>query len=69
MMFSNATFEKYPDLEIIADPLDNLYKVKYLECIQERASIRFEKKEKVISREAIESLIGEIIFMINNFGK
>jgi hypothetical protein len=63
------TFEKYPDLQIVADSLDNLYKVKYLECVQERGSIRFEKKEKIVSREVIESLVNEIIFMINNFNR
>jgi hypothetical protein len=59
----NETFQKYPNLEIFADPLDPVYRVKYTECVKERGVVRFEKREARVSREALEALVGEIVMV------
>lgn len=54
-------FTKYPDLEIFADALDPVYKVKYTECVEENGIIRFVRHQKRLPRESIESLLAEIV--------
>lgn len=54
-------FKKYPDIEIFADALDPVYKVKYTECIEERGSVRFVRHQKRLPRECIEHLLAEIV--------
>lgn len=54
-------FEKYPDITIVADSFEPLYRVKYTECTKERGVVKFEKKEKKIPKQIIERLISEIL--------
>jgi hypothetical protein len=54
-------FERYPDIQITADPQEPKYRIKYTECVRERGSVRFEKKEKSVPRNALESFISEIL--------
>lgn len=54
-------FEKYPDIQIVADTFEPNYKIRYTECIKERNSVRFERKEKTVPRESLERLISEIL--------
>jgi hypothetical protein len=54
-------FEKYPDVSIVADSFEPVYVVRYTECVKERGTVRFERKEKKIAKESIESLIAEIL--------
>jgi hypothetical protein len=54
-------FEKYPDIQITVDPFEPNYRIKYTECIKERGSVRFERKEKTVPRKSLERLISEIL--------
>lgn len=67
MNFIKGKFEKYPDVQIISDPINQTYKVKYVECVEERGAIRFEKREKIVSKDLLESSVGEIIFMVEKY--
>jgi hypothetical protein len=54
-------FEKYPDVEMRLDAFDAVYKIKYTECIKERGAIRFERKEKIVSKEKIQKILSELL--------
>lgn len=54
-------FEKYPDIQITVNSFEPSYKIKYTECIKERGSVRFERKEKTVPRRSLERLISEIL--------
>ena len=54
-------FEKYPDIQIAVDPFEPSYIIKYTECIKERGSVRFERKQKTVPRKSLERLISEIL--------
>jgi hypothetical protein len=54
-------FEKYPDIEIKADPFEPSYRIKYTECIKEKNVVKFERKEKTVPKQALERLISEIL--------
>lgn len=54
-------FEKYPNIEIIADPFEPKYKIKYTECIKENHSVRFERKEKTVPKKSLEGFISEVL--------
>jgi hypothetical protein len=47
-------FDRYPSLEVVADAISPKYRVKYIECVKEGSSLRFVKKEKVISIEGLD---------------
>lgn len=54
-------FEQYPDLEMHADAFDPVYKIKYTECSNERGTIRFERKEKIVSKEKAQRILSELL--------
>lgn len=54
-------FEKYPDIEMTADPFEPNYRIKYTECIKERNAVRFERKEKIVPKDRLGRLISEIL--------
>lgn len=54
-------FKRYPDLEVFADAMDPVYKVRYTECVEEHGTVRFVRHQKRIPRESIESLLAEIV--------
>ena len=54
-------FHKFPDVEMIADAFDPIYKIKYTECVQERGTIRFDRKEKIVAKDKVENLIKELL--------
>jgi hypothetical protein len=54
-------FEKYPDIQITVDPFEPKYIIKYTECIKERGSVRFERKERTVPKQSLERLIWEIL--------
>lgn len=56
-----SVFEKYPSVEIIADGLSPQYRIKYIECVNESGSIRFEKKERIVPKEELENLVLKVI--------
>lgn len=60
-------FEKYPEVQIISDLVNQNYRIKYIECVEERGVIRFEKREKVVSKDLLESSVAEIIFMVEKY--
>jgi hypothetical protein len=63
------TFQKFPHIEILADPLDPVYKIKYTECVKERGVVRFERREIRVPKYALESLVGDVILMTGIVGK
>ncbi|NBT57424.1 hypothetical protein EBT16_01435 [bacterium] len=54
-------FEKYPDIQITADPFEPNYNIKYTECIKENHMVRFERKEKTIPKKSLERFISEVL--------
>lgn len=54
-------FEKYPSVEIIADAMSPQYRIKYIECVKEHNSIRFEKRERIVPKEELEGLVLKVI--------
>lgn len=54
-------FDRYPDVELRADGFDPVYRVKYTECIKESGQIRFERKDKIVSKEKVERLLSELL--------
>jgi hypothetical protein len=61
MFFKKNTFEKYPDIQIIADQTKMEYKIIYLECLREKDLVRFERKEKIMPIRLVEKLIEKLI--------
>ena len=57
----DEVFQKYPFIEIISDLYEYKYKVKYTECVKEKGSIRFERKQKTVPTKLIEKFISEIL--------
>jgi len=62
-------FQRFPHIEILADPLDPAYKIKCTECVKERGVVRFERREIRVPKYALESLIGEILLVTGIVGK
>lgn len=54
-------YDRFPDVEFKADGFDSVYRIKYTECIKERSGIRFERKEKIISKEKINEILMELL--------
>lgn len=54
-------FKRYPDIEVFADALDPVYKVRYTECVEERGTVRFVRHQKRLPKETIEDLLAEIV--------
>lgn len=54
-------FKRYPDVEVLADPFDAVYKVRYTECVEERGVIRFMRHQARVPKAELESLLVEIV--------
>lgn len=54
-------FEKYPNIEIVADPMAPQYRIKYMECVKEQGVIRFNRHERLVSKKDMKHLILEIL--------
>lgn len=54
-------FEKYPNIEIVADPVELKFRITYTECVSERGVVRFERRTKFIDKEVLEQAIGCLI--------
>lgn len=61
-------FRRYPVIEIIADPLDPEYRIKYTESVKDRCSIRFERREAKVSKATIEPIVEELMRRIRGDG-
>ena len=53
-------FERFPDIRISIDPFEPKYNVKYTECVEDRGTVRFEQREKILPKEVLQRLIEEI---------
>lgn len=58
-----GTFEKYPNIEIVSDAFDPVYKIRYMECVREDGVIRFVRHEKRVSKKVLEKLVSNLIAM------
>lgn len=56
-----SVFEKYPSVEIIADGTSPQYRIKYIECVKEFGTIRFEKKERIVPKKEFENIVLKVI--------
>ncbi len=56
-----SVFDKYPSIEIVADAMSPQYRIKYIECVKESGSIRFEKRERIVPKEELENLVLKVI--------
>jgi hypothetical protein len=54
-------FDRYPDIQITADPFEPNYKIKYIECVKENQTVRFERKEKTVPKKSLERFISEVL--------
>jgi len=64
-----GAFDKYPNVEIVADAMDPIYRVKFMECVKDGAVMRFEKMEFRVPRKRLESLLAEVIEVSRNYGR
>lgn len=64
-----GTFDKYPNIEIISDAFDPVYKIRYMECVRENGLVRFVRHEKKISRKRLESLVSNLIASVALHGE
>ena len=60
-MIAQSVFDKYPSVEIIADAYDPQYRIKYIECVRDAGLIRFEKRERLVSKDELEHLVLKVI--------
>lgn len=58
---TQTVFEKYPSVEIVADAVAPQYRVKYIECVREGGTIRFEKHERIVKKENMEWIVLEVL--------
>lgn len=54
-------FEKFPSIEIVADPIELKYRVTYTECVSERGCVRFDRKTKFVDRKDIENALCGVV--------
>jgi hypothetical protein len=54
-------FEKYPYIEIVADPMAPQYRIRYTECVKEQGVIRFNRHERLVPKKDMEHLILDIL--------
>jgi len=57
-------FDKYPSFEFATDSNDQVYRIKYIESIEEKGVIHFIKKEKKVKKEKLNSIIFQLISRI-----
>jgi hypothetical protein len=62
-------FEKYPSIEIVADGMDPIYKVRVMECVRDGGLVRFEKRELRIERRRLESFVAELLGAAERHGR
>lgn len=65
----DGTFEKYPNIEIISDAFDPMYKIRYTECVKEDGVIRFFRHERKIPRKSLENMVSNLIALVATNGK
>lgn len=53
-------FKRFPSVEIIADAFEPLYRIKYIECVEELGVVRFVKHEVRMPRGELDDLVGSI---------
>lgn len=54
-------FQRFPSIEILADPFEPKYKMRYIECIKDSGSIRFEKREKSLDKSTVEEVLKRLV--------
>ena len=54
-------FKRFPSIEILADVFEPIYRIKYIECVEESGVIRFVRREGRIPRDELESVLERII--------
>lgn len=59
-----GAFNRYLSVEVVSDPFDAEYRVKYIERVEERGAVRFEKREGRIPRGEAEGLVEELMRMV-----
>lgn len=52
---------RFLSVEIVADPFDPVYRIKYIEQVEERGAVRFEKHEGRVLKNDIDGLVAELI--------
>jgi hypothetical protein len=57
----DGAFGRFLSVEIVSDAFDPIYKVKFIERVEDRGAIRFEKREGRVPRSEAEELVGELI--------
>lgn len=57
----NDAFDKYPNIEIVADGMDPVFRIKYMECVREGGALRFVKHELKVPKNKIERLVFDLI--------
>ena len=63
------TFGKYSDIEIVADAVDPIYRVRIVECVREGGLMRFEKRCLLVPRGNLEPLVSELVRKSKKYGK
>ena len=50
-------FKRFPSVEILADAFEPIYRVKYIECVEESGVVRFVRHEGKIPKEDLREVI------------
>lgn len=62
-------FKRFPSVEITADAIEPYYKVKFIECVSERGSIRFETRKGRVPKEDLQRLVEELVGKVRIDGR
>ena len=62
-------FERYPNIEIVADGLEPVFRIKYMECVKEGGALRFVKHEARVPRDKIERLVSDLLESVRAHGR
>ena len=54
-------FNKYPDVSINADPIDNNYRITYTEVVEDFGKYSFVRKKVKLSKQQIERIVERIL--------
>lgn len=56
-----GAFTRFLSVEIVSDALEPVYRVKFIERVEDRGAVRFEKREGRVSKGEAEGLVEDLI--------
>lgn len=62
-------FDRYPNIEIVADATEPVYRVKYMESVREAGLVRFVKHELKVPRKKLEAFVADFLKAAGRYGR